>query len=461
MSDEDVAARGRSVTGRRKFVAALGAVSGVALAGCSALPWTDDTETATHFSPTEVETVLEDEPAVDYEWPVPVTPTESALEGELERVDDLLAELPPELGPDEIPNGVVRESIVDDRDEAVDDRDEAAAATGEDTYHAIRDARGIRETARNGATAWLAIDADVTELVAELHEERDAVRPQVRDRLESTEYRGTDSDAGRLRAALYAYQRERDFDRVDATLERWRVSERDDVLELGEAAGDLEHATATVDVWDHLDDRYEDRLEDGTDLASAFEDTLERSIDAADFPERDDDFLEKIGLGDLDDQQLEWFLWQASRPAETAADGMASARDDGRLGTGLYHALSFEVAHRAFETIRDRIEAGEGSEESIEDVRDERQEALAAADRAREAVLVGEPLTAPSLGAYVLAETLRSLEWADDGIRRAADTDPDANVSLHSEYRDYVRVRAELEALPDAVERFRERLLAD
>ncbi|SDR42044.1 transposase [Natronobacterium texcoconense] len=449
---------------RRQLLAGLGAVSGVAVAGCSALPWEDDgTSSSLVFSQDEAERVLEgaDEPTI--EWPVPIRPDESALADALERVDALVAEVPDPLEPEHVPNGVVRESIVESRNEAATTWDEAADATGVAQYHALHDSRDARESARTAATSWLAVDADRESLVAELRDERDAADDAVADRLESIEYRGSDADAGVLRAALYYYRLENDLTGSERSIDRWSVSETDDVLDIGGAAGSLESATATATVWEHLEDRWRED-EDDVDLESTFEDALEHSVEAADeigFPAQQEGWLEDVGLGDLDDQYLEFVLHRARQPVDRAQSRMKEALRDGDLATGLYSALEFEMTYRGFETVRDRIADGDLHAPSIEDVRAERQEALAAARQAREADFEGGSITDPSLGAYLLAETLRSLEWNDASVRRrATGGDPDANVSLSSQYRDYVRYRSHLEALPEAVETVRGRLLA-
>ncbi|AFZ71323.1 hypothetical protein [Natronobacterium gregoryi] len=447
---------------RRQLLASLGAVSGVAVAGCSALPWEDD-ETASSlvFSPSEAETVLEDdEPTI--EWPVPIRPDESALEAGLERVDALVAAVPDPLESEDVPNGVVRESIVESHDEATTTRDEAADATGAAQYHALHDSRNARESARTAATAWLTVDADRESLVVELRDERDTVDEAVTDRLETIEYRGSDADEGLCRAALYYARLEDDCTGAQRSLERWSVSATDDVLEIGESAGSLEAATATTAVWEHLEERWRED-EGDADLGSIFEDALERSVETTDevgFPDHQEGWLEEIGLGDLDDQFLEFALYRARQPVDRAQDGMEAALRDGNLATGLYHALEFEVAYRGFEILRDRIADGDVRDPSIEDVRAERQDALAATQQVREADFEGGAITEPSLGAYILAETLQSLEWNDESVRRVVGRDPETNVLLSSQYRDYLRYRSHLEALPDAIEAFRGRLLA-
>jgi len=453
--------RGNHRKTRRRFLAGLGAVSSVAVAGCSTLPWEDDgTATSLRMAPAEAGSVLtDDEPTI--EWPAPVRPAESALEDGLERVDGLLADVPDPLGSADVPNGVVRESIVENRDEALDIRENGSDATGAAQYHAFRETRDAREAARHAVTTWLAIDADRKSLVADLHDERDAVEDAVTDRHEALEYCGTDTAAGRLRACLYYSHYETDLAGAARRLDRWSVAEADNVIDLGEAAGTLESAAMTATIWEHLDSQWlaDDEL---VALESTFETVLERSIEAADevgFPAQDDDWFEAIGLGDLDNEYLEFVLWRAGQPVEDAQDGMKEALREGDLATGLSNALEFEVAYRGFETVRDRIADGDARDLSVEDVRAERREALAAAQQAREAELEGGSLTEPSLGADVLAETLRSLAWVDDGVRRAAGRDPETSVSLDSEFRDYVRYRSHLEALPDAVEAFRTRML--
>ncbi|SDK17215.1 hypothetical protein [Natronorubrum texcoconense] len=439
---------------RRQFLAGVGAVTGVAVAGCSDLPLIGD-ETATTFPAGEVGTILrEEEPPI--EWPVPVQPDSSALEGELERVDELLAAVPESIGREDVPNGVVRETIEEQRTESATARGEAAEAERTERYHALRELRDVRETARTAAVTWLAVDADTEQLGGELRDERDAVRSAIADRLEGVEYRGADTDERRLRGALYFYQREADLEHAERSLGRAGADQRDTVLDIGESAGTLEFGAATAGVWEQFDERYDAAFDDGVALESAFETALERSIDrteTVDFPAQDgEEWYEAVGVGELEDEQLEWTLWQAGRDVLNAQDRMRDAVDGGNLGTGLYGAVQFEQQFRAFERLRDRIADGAvATPETVAEIREERERALEAATTAR------EQLSQPSLGAYALAETLQSLAWIDDGVHRAADTDPEASVSIQDEYGDYACREAELAVLPDAIDAFRAR----
>ncbi|WP_339103695.1 hypothetical protein [Haloterrigena salinisoli] len=440
---------------RRRFLAGLAAAGGASLAGCSALSWIEDTGSA--FTAADAADVITDA-TPEIEWPVPAVPTSDAIDDGLERVDTLLADVPDPIEAETVPNGVVRQSIGDRRNEARDRREEAAAATGDDRYRALRTTREARDAARAAATTLDAIDAETGPIVADLREERDAVRSSVRDRLESTAYRGADTSDERLRAALFYSRRESDLRSASNGLDshQWDVDASATVIDIGDGAGALEFGTATTAVWDHLENRHAERTDDATDLTTVFDTTLEASaerVESVDVPDwTTDDWLEDVVDEDLD-QRLEQVLWRAFDPVSGARDGLNEAIANGNRGIGLYEAVRFEAQYRAFERVRGRIDDGTlAVPESIDDIRAERTAAIEAAASARAAV------TGPSIGAHVLAETLRSLEWTDERVRRAADNDPGVSVSLLTEYGDYARSRARLEALPDAVEAFRERL---
>ncbi|OVE86309.1 transposase [Natronolimnobius baerhuensis] len=452
----------RSSRSRRAILAGITTAASVAVAGCQNLPWDDDDSTASYTSD-EASQVLESE-RPEIEWPVPVEPEPSELEDALERADSLVSEIPDPLEEGHVPNGVIREAIAEDRTEAMAAREEAVDAAGPAQYHALRDARELHETARAAATAWLAIDADRDDLLRELRDERDAVQSVIDDHREALAYHGIDTDSGRLRAALYTYQRESDLERADRTVDRWSVHKSNDVLEIGESAGDLEFATTTTRIWEHFEDQYTREFggDDSDDLEAVFERALERSsarAEEAAFPSQDGDSAEwydAVGLEEFDHRPLEFVVSRAGSSVHRAHDRMDDALDTGSLGSGLHHALEFEQRLRGFERFRDWLAARDGAGPTDSDeIRAERDATLEAADAALEAV----PANEPSLGAYRLAETLQELAWADDTIARDADREPNNNVRLDEEFGEYARLRAELEALPEAVDAFRDRLL--
>lgn len=435
---------------RRGFLAGIAAATGTALAGClDDLPWRDGGSSGT-IPAGKVDGVLtDDRPPI--EWPAPVEPSADAIEDAGARIEELLDPIPEPLTATDVPNGVVRQSIASHRRDAAEVRDAG------DHYQDLRDTPSAREAARHARTTFDAIERDRETLVSELRTERSDASDAVRTQLEAIEYRGQETPEGRLRAALVARQREHDLVGAERTIDRWRIAATDNVIELGEAAGDIESAAATAAVWSHLSNRYEADRTAAIDLEPAFSDALDRSLDrvaAVDFPEQDDEgWYAAVGADDLDDQFLEFALWRAGREVIDAADGVETASDEGRLGTGLYYALLFEQRYRAFERFRDRVRDGSVDwPASVPEIEAERSAAFEAAQAARESI------SGPTPGALALAETLQSLGWIDERVGTAADTDPETHVSLSDEYRDYALRRAELSVLPDAVAAFRDRL---
>ncbi|MEY7849892.1 hypothetical protein AB7C87_11925 [Natrarchaeobius sp. A-rgal3] len=443
----------RQAASRRRFLAGIGAASMTVAAGCTDVSIGGD-DGPTRFSPAEVEPILEESrPEVDR--PTPIEPDEDAISRAIERVDDLLADVPDPVGVEAVPNGVVRESIDRRRESATADRADALEPP-ESNYRALRVAvPGARESARAAAATLSAVDVDpdLDDLAAE-HDEAQSI---VEDRLEAIEYRGDDTDDGRLRAALVAADLEDDLVSARRTVDRWRVSEHTNVVDLGEAFGDVEFVAATVDAWDHLTARFDEGAGDA-DLEPAFADTLETSIadaELVDLPEQgESDWLDELVEGELEMGFPQTLLWDAVRPVYNARDRMTDAREDGRLGTGLAAATRFEQELRAFRTVRDRFEDGDlETPESIDEVRAEREAAIEAAESA-----ISE-FTTPTLTSARLAETLQSFEWTDGRIQRDADRDPDSRVSVSGEYSEYACLRARFDALPDAAETVRSRLL--
>ena len=147
---------------RRRFLVGFAAVSSVSLAGCNGLPWDDDT-TSLQVPASEAETVLATH-APTFDFPAPIDPVPAALEAAVDRVDDLLADVPDPLEPDDVPNGEIRRSIADAHDDALAARDELADAVegaGEtDRYHALASAPDARSAARRTATPFAAIADD-------------------------------------------------------------------------------------------------------------------------------------------------------------------------------------------------------------------------------------------------------------------------------------------------------------
>lgn len=430
--------------GRREFVSAIGVG---AIAGCL------DTSSpeSVSFSPSDVDMVVE-EAAPTPEWPVPVDVDPSALDPTFEQIEATIEPVPSTITTERIPNGVVRAEIVESRDEATAFQQRNADVSGDQVYHELREAPSARSNARFAAVAWDAIEADTAELLNSLEAEHETVHTRVEDRQAEITYQGQKEDL--QRAALFAYQFESDLQRPIRTLQRWSADPTASVLDIASEARTLERADATVDVWNHLGSQYESSLDSPRDFTSMFESTIEAGLeDANEYPEMNENWVEAIGVDAVETQFQENLLLQLGHRIDSIRDGLDEALDSGMLGRGIADCLRFEVSSRILDIITERVENSEiANPQSIEAIQDERKETLDAATRAQD-VVSGQPL-----GKYLFAESIAELESTDEQVRGKAERDSDRTSRLDREYTEYVVLQAELSGLPDAIERFEDRI---
>ncbi|RLM95099.1 hypothetical protein D3D01_15445 [Haloarcula sp. Atlit-7R] len=183
---------------------------------------------------------------------VPVDVAASHFEAARERVRSLLATLPTPLGPDEIPNGHVRQHLTDAASTASDGLDEARTARTE--LVALRELRSAREHARYAAAGWSVADRGRTD--APFREEHSQTVLAAREAMQAHEYVGTDP----VRAALVHARIETALQRANETDGRPRAdSELLAVAECGERA---ESAQAYLDDARHLQSQFDAALPD-------------------------------------------------------------------------------------------------------------------------------------------------------------------------------------------------------
>lgn len=354
---------GHRLTRRSLLVAGVGAVT-----GCSSV-----TDIGTGSSPTiraydlpDIDSESIPEPVVAPSVPVGVDPAHFA--GANERVTDLLATLPTPLGPEDVPNGHVRNHLTDAADTATDGLDDARTArTGLLALQALQEAR---EQARYAAAGWaVAADGQSVGPLRREHGETVADPQSVRD---DHEYVGTDP----VRAAL-----------VHARIEGWlswvtdadppRTSDEGELLTVAEWGETAERARALLDDARHLDERFRASLPDDPDVV---EETLTRAAEAllADArtrraelppePSSDDWGLEERVVSDI------------RRDAE---DVPVSIGDSRGPASAVVELTDLSAKFRALDRVQERVDAGEiSSVESADEVREIRTAAYDAFDTA-------------------------------------------------------------------------------
>ncbi|WP_336338608.1 hypothetical protein [Haloarcula brevis] len=339
MTDETSGTGGESGGITRRGMLALAGAS--AIAGCGSIGSTGSEPTIDAYDLPDIRPDGELESPVPPSVPVDVAA--SHFGAARERVRSLLSTLPTPLGPDEIPNGHIRQHLTDAASTASDGLDDARTARTE--LVALRELRSAREHARYAAAGWSVVDSGRTD--APFREEHSRTVLAAREAMEAHEYVGTDP----VRAALVHARIETALQRANETDGTPRAgSELLAVAEWGERA---ESAQAYLDDARHLKSQFAAALPaDAGTLESVLTDGAETLLAAvrdrrADLPPEGTAGDRTPGRMVLDD--LRWEV-ESGPSSLTEAIGPASAVVDaaGRL-----------ARFRALERIGTRREAGE------------------------------------------------------------------------------------------------------
>jgi hypothetical protein len=247
--DERAPAAERARTTRRGLLALAGTS---VVAGCSGLAGlTGGTEpTIRAYELPDVDHDGDPEPAVPESVPVDVAPAH--FDADRDRITTLLAKLPTPLGPEEIPNGYVRQRLSDAAADATAGLDDARDAPT--ALVALGALQRARAEARYAAAGWAVADRDRS--VGPVQREFRRAVSKARSVRNAHEYVGADP----VRAALV-------HARIEATLARTlhsRTPAPDEtrllyVAEWGETA---ESARAHLDDARHLDEQFTASLPD-------------------------------------------------------------------------------------------------------------------------------------------------------------------------------------------------------
>lgn len=238
---------------RRSLLTLVGAS---AIAGCSGFGGTDRSGAVTIRSNDLPDIRRHEEIAAPVQPAVPVSLAPSYLEAARTRVHKLVTELPMPLGPEEIPNGHIRQQLTDAASDASDGLDDARTArTG---WVTLRSLRHAREHARYAAAGWAVAERGLTE--RPLRNEYARTVSTARATRRDHEYLGTDP----VRAAL-----------VHSTIET--ALERAANTELGPRADSQLLAVAQ---WGETAESAQASLSDARHMATQFRSSLPDAPDS-------------------------------------------------------------------------------------------------------------------------------------------------------------------------------------
>lgn len=412
---------------RRSLLAAVGMS---AIAGCSSLDgFSGDTgSTIRTVELPDVGTDSRSEPLIAPSVPVDIDPTYFAERRD--RVTELLASLPIPLGPDDIPNGHVRDHLADAADRATNSLDKARTdRTDRVVLQSLRDARGHARY----AAAGLAV-AERGLSVASLRRAHRSVVADARSLRRAHEYVGTDP----IRATLVHARIEEWLERVTND-DRPHVRNEGELLTVAEWGETVESAQAHLDDATYLDERFRASLPgDTTTLA----DSLARAADvlSADARSRRSELppeptAEQWGLAERVVHELRRGL---DRGPYSVADAYGPA-------TALVALTDRLTRFRALDRVQGRIEAGEiTSAESAGAVRDART----AAYDALAAALADSPNS--DLARTVLSDLSWRVSSADRELDRHRERREVSSANLDGVMEDYIVTVVVARATPDA-----------
>ncbi|QGX95778.1 hypothetical protein EI982_13775 [Haloplanus rallus] len=364
------------------------------------------------------------------------------------RARSLLDAVPASLGPDEVPNGAIRERVRDARSHAAERLSAATEApTPFERLVAFADARA---DARFAAGAWRAIDEGLTR--EDLAAEAETVRADRRTLRERWRYVGADPvEATLVHAAIEERIASGRHDVVVDQPHRYRPG---NPLGVGEVAEAVERARVAVEDAAHCYDRLTASLDDPVDLRPRLDDARRRLHEAF---EDEQDALSSVdprepwrveGV-DVADTPAAEALEELFRPVDPADDDDGWA--DGTPAEALTWAHASFVTLEAFLALRERVREGETfAIESAADVGAVRTAAVEALRAAEESP--GEP----ALTRHSTTELADQLAWADEelltqeGSVRAA--------WLRNDAATFLTVEARARATPAASRRVAEAL---
>lgn len=428
-------------TTRRGALALAGAV---ALAGCGdlELPGTGGPP----LDGSAVATVADGpDPRVPETFPVRLE--EAELSGSRDRARGLLEDVPMPLGPDEVPNGVVRERMGREVDYANEHLSRVTDA--ESLREEFAAARSARESAMTASAAWRATDGTLAR--GDVEAEAGGLRGDLSDLRDRVRYVGDDP----VRATVVHAALEEFLRRAASHLERPddRHRETHGVLGVGELAGRHEQVRALVGDAEHLYGRFFDSLDERRELGdrlegAATELTEELRSAAADRSIANDREVSEYVEHDVEDTPAKWALedladelsWGIPNPDEAA----------GRPASTLVAVTERFAALGAFDAVQNSISEGKLYEvEDAGDVRERRRAAVTAI------VSAGASPSEPALVAEVLPD-IREVAYGDERL-------PEHDGEIEAEYlsrpvAQYVIAAEKARALPNAAERVAGRL---
>jgi hypothetical protein len=384
----------------------LSAAGAALLAGCSGFDSDErDSETIPAGRLRGIVPHGDSEPVVVETLPVEIERTK--LAASTRRVTELLAELPMPFGPEDVPNGHIRQELTSAATDATDYVTEAR--TSGSRLVALDYLRRARSEARYAAAGWAFVEDDLTE--AALHADHRELRTDAESFRTEFAYLGDDP----VTAALVYGEIEGYLHSVLEYGRRPRHSDSSPLLAVAEWGDHVETAQTHLEDGRYLYDRFRSTLPEETGSVEA---TLVIATETmtAELQTRRDELPSEPAD---DDNELRWRLQH-----ELRGDAKSSVEHVTELSgpaSSLLAATEGLTNFLAYDRLQTRI--GEGAQFGVEDMSDVWNARNQAVDAITTAL---DESPRPALARPILADAARSVYYADD---RLSDYDGDVRLS--------------------------------
>jgi hypothetical protein len=417
---------------RRGFLAAAGTT---VVAGCGGFDGNGTRSSETISSARLPEDIDRSKPLVVRQLPIGIE--QAYLRESEDRVLALLTSLPMPLTQAAIPNGYVRQEVINAASDATNALN--AARDTQNRFQALLKLHDARVRARYAAAGWGAIDGEVTE--TELRSEHQETIGAAQSLKQRHAYLGADPIAALLVHARIEHT-------LSAVLDGDGPSTYgidDSILAVAEWGAHAEHAESFVAESEYVYDRFQAAIPDDsgtiedqlTTARETLSDELQQRRDRLD-PEADDYAQGQIG------QLLHRIRSDAVRSVDDVAGRDRPASAVLRGTTGL---TEFDAYDRLKSRIADgeRLQVTEASE-----IHDARQ----AARTAIRTALAESPQ--PAVARHILGELAATLVWTDERLARyQGDINP---AQLSDPVREYLSVTLRAKGVPAACQQLQEAL---
>lgn len=377
---------------------------------------------------------------------VPVEIRRAYLDRGVGRARDLLSSVPAPFDAEEIPNGAMREKLAHRYEQA--EEGIGSVERAESPLEATESLHGAREDARAVAAGWRAIGADLSR--ADLRRSARELRDAVERFGERRDYLGDDPVRALLVHATVESRMDGATNRVEGITTPGRV-ERDDPIALGETAGRIEAASASLDDAEYLYRRLRATTEGDRTFRSGFAAAAESLASLVGrrrdrLPDGDPDDPSSFVDGDVDGTPVALAVRELAEDLRRH-DEFGRSRETGEYARAVVSGHERLVRVRALEGLRGRVARGDHvTVEEVDDVRALRRRAIAAV----EDVLAAD--AHPDLNRRELAEVVGLVGYADAELERY---DADRSVPVDSVVRPlshYVQAAAMVRAIPESSE---------